>query len=144
MKRGFDYIGVSVCFFCHDGKGNLLLQKRNKNCRDEQNTWDCGGGCMKFGETFEQAARRELKEEYRCDALNLQLCGFNNVLRIHDGRPTHWIIIVFSALVDPKKVKVGDKHKIDEVKWFPKNQLPSPLHSMYLTHMEYVKKAKVI
>jgi ADP-ribose pyrophosphatase YjhB (NUDIX family) len=67
MKKGIDYIGVTVCFYCHDGKGNLLLQKRSHKCRDEQGMWDCGGGSMRFGETFEEAARREIKEEYCCE-----------------------------------------------------------------------------
>src|SRR3989338_10111154 len=132
MKRGFDYIGVTVCFFCYDGKGNLLLQKRNKNCRDERNTWDCGGGSMEFGETFEEAARRELKEEYCCEAIKLTCAGVNNVLRTHEGTPTHWLCVVFTAFVDPKKVKIGDKDKIDALKWFPNDKLPHPLHSMYL------------
>ena len=63
-KRGVDYIGVVCCFFCHDGNGKLLMHKRSKNCRDEIGVWDCGGGAMEFGEDFEQAARREIGEEY--------------------------------------------------------------------------------
>lgn len=64
MKQGFDYVGVTVVFYCHDGKRNLLLYKRSQNCRDEKGRWDCGGGAVKFGESFEQAVRREVKEEY--------------------------------------------------------------------------------
>ena len=144
MKKGFDYIGVTVCFYCHDGKGNLLLNKRSQKCRDERGMWDCGGGALKFGETWEQAARREVKEEYCSEIEKLDFVRVNNVLRTHEGKKTHWIAIIFAAQLDPKKVKIGDKDKIDEFAWFKPNNLPKPLHSMYLTHLEFVKKAKVI
>jgi hypothetical protein len=32
MKKGVDYIGVTVVFACHDGEGNYLFAKRGKNC----------------------------------------------------------------------------------------------------------------
>jgi 8-oxo-dGTP diphosphatase len=144
MKQGFDYIGVTVCFYCHDGKGNLLLNKRSQNCRDEKGRWDCGGGAVKFGETWEQAARREIKEEYCCEIVKLDFVGVNNVLRTHEGRKTHWVAVIFAAQLEPKKVKICDKDKIDEIAWFKLNKLPKPLHSMYLTHLEYVKKAKIL
>lgn len=140
MEKGIDYIGVTVCFYCHDGKGNLLLQKRNKNARDEHNTWDCGGGSVQFGETFEEAVKRELKEEYGCKPIELHFAGVNNVLRKHKGSKTHWICIIYVVKVDPKKVAIGEPEKIDEIRWFPKNRLPSPLHSMYLTHLRIAEK----
>ncbi len=34
LKRGVDYIGVTVPFVIPDGKGKVLLQKRSQNCRD--------------------------------------------------------------------------------------------------------------
>lgn len=144
MKQGFDYIGITVCFYCHDGKGNLLLNKRSQNCRDEKGRWDCGGGAVKFGESFEQAVRREVEEEYRCDILKLDFVRVNNVIRTHEGRKTHWIVVIFAAKVDPKKVKIGDRKKIDEVGWFKLGNLPKPFHSMYLTHLAFVRKANVL
>lgn len=144
MKKGFDYIGVTVCFYCHDGKGNLLLNKRSQKCRDEKGKWDCGGGALKFGESWEEGAKREIKEEYGCNVLKLKQVGVNNVIRIHENQKTHWIAIVFAAKLDPKKVRIKDKEKIDEIGWFKLNNLPNPLHSMYLTHLEFVKKAKVL
>ena len=136
MKKGFDYIGVTICFYC----------------RDEQGKWDCGGGALEFGETFVQAVKRELKEEYCVDIAdkNITYCGMNNVLRKHRpkvDRPmveTHWIAIIFACLVNPKKIKIGDRQKIAEIGWFEPNKLPKPLHSAYLTHLEFVKKTLII
>ena len=64
LKRGVDYIGVNVVFYCHDGKGNILLHKRSQQCRDELGRWDSGAGSMEFGESFADAVTREVFEEY--------------------------------------------------------------------------------
>ena len=144
MKQGVDYIGVTCVFYCHDGEGNLLLHKRSNKCRDEKGRWDCGGGAMKFGETFEQTVRREIKEEYCTEIKKLRLVGVSNVLRKHSGKLTHWIAVLFAVQLNPKKVKIGDSEKMDKIGWFKPNNLPKPLHSMFLTHLEYVKKAGVL
>ena len=43
---------------------------------------------------------------------------------------THWVAILFAAQVDPKKLKIGEPEKMEEIGWFSQNNLPSPLHSM--------------
>lgn len=144
MKKGVDYIGVTVCFYCHDGHGNLLLQKRSKECKDEQGRWDCGGGSVELGETFEQAVRRELKEEYAIVPEELKFIGVNNVLRKNGKEKTHWVALIFAVQVDRKKVKRNDWRLIDEIGWFKRFNLPKPLHSMYLSHLEFVLKAGVL
>ena len=144
MKQGIDYIGVTVCFFCYDKKGNLLLQKRSKNCRDEQGKWDCGGGSVRFGETAKRAALREIKEEYCCKPVKLNFIAINNVLRKYNGKQTHWIAIIFAAQLNPKDVKIGVPRKMDKIGWFKPNKLPTPLHSMYLSHLGFVRKAGII
>ena len=144
MKQGIDYIGITCVFYCHDGKGNLLLHKRSQKCRDEKGRWDCGGGAMKFGETFEQTVRREVQEEYKSKIKKLKFVGINNVIRKNENKKTHWIAILFAAELDPKKVKIGVPEKMDEINWFKPNKLPKPLHSMYLTHLQYVKNAGII
>ncbi len=139
-RKGVDFIGVTVCLYCHDGKGNMLLQKRSIDCRDEKGRWDAGGGSMNFGETFEEAAKRELKEEYSIENAEIHFCGAMNVLRNNGSEDTHWVALVFAAKVDPSFVMNGDPDKIDEIGWFPMNNLPSPLHSMYTKQFEMVKK----
>lgn len=144
MRHGFDHIGITCVFYCHDGKGNLLLNKRSQSCRDEKGRWDCGGGAVKFGETFRQAVRREVREEYCCNIEKLDFVRVNNVIRNHEGRKTHWIAVIFAVQVDPKEVRIGDKKKIDEIGWFKPSKLPQLLHSMYLTHLEFVRNANVL
>jgi len=129
MQKGIDYIGVAVIYLCHDGKGNILFNKRNANCRDEHNTWDIGGGGMEFEDTVENTLRKEIKEEYCTDVLEYEFLGYRDVLREHDDKKTHWITLDYKVLVDKTKVKNGEPHKFDAVEWFTLDKLPTPLFS---------------
>lgn len=59
MQKGVDHIGVSVIYFCHDGKGNFLMQKRGNTSRDEKGTWDIGGGAIEFVDTVEESLKKK-------------------------------------------------------------------------------------
>ena len=129
MKKGIDFIGVSICFFCHDGKGNFLMSKRSTNCRDEQGLWDTGAGALEFGDNVEDRLRNEIKEEFCTDVLDYEFLGFKDMHRENNGVKTHWIGLFFKVLVDKNKVQNGEPHKFDEVKWFTFETLPKELHS---------------
>lgn len=140
LKKGVDYIGVTCVFFCHDGKGNLLFHKRSQQCRDERGNWDVGGGSLEFGESFEEGVRREIKEEYCCEVLDLKFIGAQNVLRKnHDNKKTHWIALLFMASVDPDKVSIGEPDYMDEISWFSEGNFPEPMHSFFYPCFEQVK-----
>ena|SRR3989338_278829 len=143
MNQGIDYIGITTVFYCHDGKGNLLLHKRTGRCRDEQGRWDAGGGSLRFHETFIHGVKREIEEEYCCKPKKLQFVGVNNVLRKHNGIQTHWVAVIFAAKVNPEEVKIGVPTKMEQIGWFKPNNLPKPLHSMYLTHLEFLKRKRI-
>lgn len=130
LRRGVDFIGVTCSFVCHDGKGRVLLHKRSKNCRDEQGNWDNGGGAHEFGHDLEDTVKREIKEEYGAEVLDLKFVKvYDAHRRLVDGTPTHWVSVLFIAQVDPADVKNNEPHKIDEIGWFTLENLPSPLHS---------------
>lgn len=141
MQKGFDFIGVAVVYFCHDGKGNYLFAKRSQGARDEPGTWDTGGGGLEFGETVEECLAKEIKEEYCADILQSQFLGYRDVFRDHDGRPTRWIAFHFKVLIDPAQAKIGEPHKFDELRWFRLDHLPpvSELHSQTPLELEKYK-----
>ncbi|MEU2609974.1 NUDIX domain-containing protein [Micromonospora sp. NPDC007271] len=118
---------VSCVFVCHDGAGRLLLARRGAGARDEPGTWDTGAGALEFGETFEAAVTRELREEYDSSPLAMTLLGVRNVLR--DDPPSHWVAVVFAVRVDPGTVAIGEPHKFDRIGWYTRDALPTPLHS---------------
>lgn len=140
MKKGIDYTGLTIVYFCHDGRGNIVLSKRSKNCRDEHGCWDCGGGGLEFGDTVDNTIRKEVKEEYCTDVLEYKFLGYRDVHREHEGKKTHWVALDFKVLVDREKVKNGEPQKFDEVKWFSIEEFPTPMHSQMDAFLELHKK----
>jgi ADP-ribose pyrophosphatase YjhB (NUDIX family) len=140
MKKGEDFTGVSIVYFCHDGHGNFLFNKRGKNCRDENGNWDCGGGGLEFGDTVEETLRREVKEEYCTEVLDFEFLGYEDVHRERTGIKNHWVALDFKVLVDREKVKNGEPHKFDEIGWFRLDNLPNPLHSCLPVCLKRYKK----
>lgn len=139
MKKGEDYIGITVVYLCHDGNGKYLLNKRGMNCRDEQGRWDCGGGGVELHDTVEHTLVKEIKEEYGTDARSFEFLGYRDLHRKHEGRKTHWIALDFKVLVDAKQAKNGEPHKFDTVEWFALADFPSPLHSQFPHFLEKYK-----
>lgn len=141
LKKGVDFTGVNCVFYCTDGKGSILAQKRSQNCRDEQGTWDPGGGSMEFyEESFESVVIREVQEEYCLEVAKIELAGIRNILRENNGIKTHWVSIIFGVLVkDPENACVGEPDKAEEVRWFPLNNLPDNLHSQFLKSLEVAR-----
>ncbi len=129
MKKGQDYIGVTVSFFCHDGEGNYVLQKRSTNCRDEHGRWDCGGGGIELGDTIEQTLKKEIGEEYGAEVTDYEFLGVRDVHREQDGVKTHWVSIDYRVQLDRTKVHNAEPHKFEEIGWFSLDALPEPLHS---------------
>ena len=144
VERGVDCIGIACIFLCHDGNKRVLLHKRSANCRDEQGRWDCGGGALEFGEEFEEAVRREVFEEYCAKAREITHLATHNILREHNGAPTHWVALTFAVHVDPAQVKIGEPHKMDDIGWFTLDALPSPLHSKIQKDFDCVKAAGIL
>lgn len=129
MQKGIDYIGVAVIFLCHNGKGNYLLAKRSKNCRDEHGRWDCGGGGIDFGDRVINTLKKEIKEEYCADVLDYEFLGYRDVHRNENSSRTHWISLDFKVLVNSEQVKIGEPHKFDEIGWFKLENFPDRMHS---------------
>ena len=82
-----------------------------------------------FGDTVENTLRKEIKEEYGTDILDFEFLGYQDVHREYKGKKTHWVALCFKVLVEREKVKNGEPHKFDEVKWFKLKDFPKPLHS---------------
>lgn len=125
---------VSCVFVCHDADGRILLAKRGSGARDEPGTWDTGAGGIEFGETFEEAVAREVREEYATEALRIETIGVRNVLR--ENPHSHWVAVIFAVAVDPATVTIGEPHKFDQLGWFAPDDLPSPLHSQTTAGLE--------
>lgn len=68
------------------------------------------------------------------------VCATNVLRKNREYIPTHWVALLFTAKVDPKKVKIGDGEKMTQLGWFSPEQFPEPQHSMLRHHYEIVKE----
>jgi ADP-ribose pyrophosphatase YjhB (NUDIX family) len=132
-------IKVGVCFFLHDGQGKYMIHRRSQLCRDEQGRWDCGGGGVEFGETIEDALRREVHEEFNVIPQEIKFMGYRDVFRGPEASAPHWIVFDFKVKVDPKTVKNNEPDKCDEIRWVTLAEfdaLAEPKHSQFPIFLE--------
>lgn len=141
MKIGFDYIGISTPFYCHDGNGNMLMHKRTKECRDEHERWDSGAGKLEFDLSLEENVLQEVLEEYGCKGEIGEGLPAHDIFREQDGQKTHWMAIPFFVKVNREEVKIGEPHKMSELGWFSLDALPQPLHTGFAYTFERYKDA---
>jgi 8-oxo-dGTP diphosphatase len=147
QHKGISFVGITTCFFCHDGKGKFIMAKRSQKARDEQGRWDIGAGGLKWGVTAEDNVRREVLEEYNVIAKNVETLGYREVFRTReDGEKTHWLALDFAVLVaNPLKIRIGEPDMFDDIGWFTLDTLPSPIHSQLQTHLDlYAPKLKTL
>lgn len=124
LKKGVDFVGVAVVYFCHDGNGRFIMHKRGQNARDEHGRWDCGAGGLELGDSVEQTLRKEIREEFGADVISFEFLGYRDTMREQNKGQTHWINLDFKVQVNPAQVKNNEPHKFDEVNWFTLESLP--------------------
>lgn len=126
MKAGIDYIGVAVGIFIINNDGKVFLSKRSQNATNERGSWEIPGGKVNFGETLENAAIREAKEEYDIDIeITKQFPAQNHIIL---NEHQHWVPTSFLCkILGNKPPKIMEPDKCDEIGWFDFNNLPEPL-----------------
>ncbi|HVI69708.1 MAG TPA: NUDIX domain-containing protein, partial [Magnetospirillaceae bacterium] len=130
--KGASFTGITTVFWCYNNDGQIFLAKRSKNARDEHGRWDPGAGGLKHGQTLEENVRRELKEEYDVEPLQLDFIGYRDVFReLEDATLTHWLAMDFAAKVDSSVLRINEPLMFDDSGWFTLDELPSPLHSQF-------------
>ena len=81
MKRGIDYIGVGIGAIIFNKQGKIFLAKRGRKATNEQGKWECPGGALEFGESFEATIKREMKEEFGIEIEIIdQFATFNHLI----------------------------------------------------------------
>lgn len=122
----------------------ILLQKRT-----DDGTWALNGGCLEFGETFDDALKREMKEELGIDVIDYELICYGSGEESHHIYPNGdevYSIGLFFYIKDYHGKIIPDHDEVEELAWFPLNELPGNFFKADLYIMpkiiEYIRNNK--
>ncbi|MCI0848348.1 MAG: NUDIX domain-containing protein [Chloroflexi bacterium] len=111
-------IGVGVVFV-RDGK--VFLAKRHGAHGEE--TWASAGGHLENGETLEECARREAREELGVTVGELRFLCVSNIIAY--GK--HYVDIEFLGDIGAQEPSLMEPEAFIDSAWFPLDDLPEPL-----------------
>ncbi|WP_081670580.1 NUDIX hydrolase [Butyrivibrio hungatei] len=126
------YVGHAPIMSCSCGviienaAGEILLQKRRDN-----GCWALIGGAMEMGETFEEAAKREVKEESGLSLGELEIfkicSGRDCIIEYPNGDVTFGPGIIFLTKEYEGEIEVDPKEVIEH-RFFKKSEIPENLN----------------
>ncbi|OVA05057.1 NUDIX hydrolase domain [Macleaya cordata] len=118
-------VGVGVFVI----KGNkVLLGRRRSSIGDS--TYALPGGHLEFGESFEDCAMREVKEETGLDIEKIEFVTITNSVFLEEPKPLHYVTIFMRGeLVDSQQLPQNvEPEKCDGWDWYNWDEnMPKPL-----------------
>ena len=109
----------------------VVVIKNNKillNHRSDTNTWGIPGGALELGETLQETAARELKEETNLEADSFILLnvfsGKDFYFVYPNGDELYSVVTLFLAEGATGDLKITDDESF-ELKYFSKDELPN-------------------
>ncbi|XP_021851617.2 nudix hydrolase 1 [Spinacia oleracea] len=111
-------------------KGNTVLLGRRRSAVGNS-SFALPGGNLEFGESFEECAAREVKEETGLDIEAIELLTVTNNLLIEGPKPLHYVTIFMrSSLANPDQLPQNlEPEKCHGWDWYDWDILPQPLFS---------------
>ncbi len=120
MQRPFVGMGVLVM-----RNGQVLLGKRRGS--HGAGYYAAPGGHIEYGESFEAAARREVREETGLEITELRLLAVGNYLFNRDDGARHYIDVDFVCAAPAGEAQLREPEKCAGWGWYALDALPAPL-----------------
>lgn len=137
MIRGKDYIGVGVGALIINDEGRFLLGLRGKKAKNEQGKWEIPGGGVEFGETLQQALKREIKEEI---GIEIEVISLLQVAD-HILEKEHWVSPTFICKIISGTPTIMEPEKCDRLEWVTIEEAEKlPLSEVTLQDVAVLKK----
>lgn len=105
-------------------KDNKILFGKRKNALGE-GSWGLPGGRLEFGETIEDCAHRETREETGIKIKNLRQGPYTNDIFQKENK--HYLTVYIISEYDSGEVKIMEPDKCEQWDWFEWDNLPRPL-----------------
>lgn len=112
-------VGVAIIVTRND---QVLLMKRKGP--HGTGTWSTPGGHLDFGETLEQCAAREAKEEVGIEVIDIRFRTVTN--DIFESSSRHYVTLWMegTSIGEPT---IAAEREVSEIGWFAWDALPEPL-----------------
>lgn len=88
-------------------------------------TWSTPGGHLDFGETPEECARREAKEEVGMDVVEARFRAVTNDVFEDEGK--HYITLWMDCKTLSTEAVIAAEREVAEIGWFAWEAFPNPL-----------------
>jgi 8-oxo-dGTP diphosphatase len=137
-------VGVSVIIRKHVDLVSMVLLGKRKGSH-APDTWAFPGGHIDYGETLNNAVRREVEEETGLKLGEIQVhqhCPFTNTVFITDEK--HYVTLFFEAQYIGGEPKLREPEKCDEWRWFDVRDLPRPLFEPAKQFFEFLRARETI
>ncbi|ONI31270.1 hypothetical protein PRUPE_1G303000 [Prunus persica] len=117
-------VAVVVCLI----KGKTVLLGRRRSSLGDS-TFSLPGGHLEFGESFEECAAREVKEEAGLEIKNIEMMTVRNNVFLDEAKPCQYVgIFVRAVLADDDQVPQNvEPNFCDGWDWYEWDALPKPL-----------------
>ena len=113
---------VGVGIIITRGERTLLLHRHHAH---GAGTWSPPGGHLEFGETPEECAQRETKEETGLDLADVRFKCLTNDIFTAEGK--HYITIWMEGKCETGEAVVNAPEEASEIGWFRWDELPAQL-----------------
>lgn len=114
-------VGLGVIIVNNEGK--ILIGKRKGSHAQK---YSIPGGKLNFGETFEQGAKREVKEETNLDIFDHRVISVSNNLDTYREDGVHYISICILVTKYSGELKNMEPGKCEGWEWVDPRKLPEP------------------
>jgi 8-oxo-dGTP diphosphatase len=116
LQAGRDYIGVGVGALIFDNEGRILITQRGPKAKNERGLWEIPGGSVEYGETFEQAIIREIREEL---GIRIRVRSLHAVCdHILPEENQHWVSPTYICEIVEGVPSIQEPEKCSNWGWF--------------------------
>ena len=122
MENNRPHVGIGT-IIVRDGK--ILLGKRKGS--HGAGEWSFPGGHLEYGESWEECAIRETKEETGLTVTGVRFVHVTNVLFPKDHK--HYVTIIMAGVCGEGEAELCEPDTCEGWRWFAWDTLPEPLFS---------------